>query len=246
MDDRVRTGDGGSNTSRGSTGRESTGRDDRESKVGVIDKSMLVLDAIAAGSRTLADLVASTGLSRATAHRLAAALEVHGLVRRADDGSYALGSRLWVLGQQVEGPAALADLGQPLLDELRDQTGESSQLFVVDGGMRLCVAAAESSHGLRTIVPIGSRLPLDLGSGGAALRGDAEGGAWVESVGEREAGVASVSAPVLGADGDVVAAVSVSGPIDRLSTNPGTRHGAAVVEAAARLGDQLVSSRLDR
>ena len=42
---------------------------------------------------------------------------------------------------------------------------------------------------------------------------------WAQSVGEREAGVASVSAPVRGPSGRVVAAVSISGP-DRAALPP--------------------------
>ena len=58
---------------------------------------------------------------------------------------------------------------------------------------------------------------------------------WAETVGEREAGVASVSAPVTDASGAVVAAVGVSGPIDRLGTRPGRNLAAAVVAAARSL-----------
>jgi DNA-binding IclR family transcriptional regulator len=50
-------------------------------------------------------------------------------------------------------------------------------------------------------------------------------------VAEREAGVASVSAPVR-SGGAVVAAVGVSGPIERLSRKPGARYAEAVVAAA--------------
>jgi DNA-binding IclR family transcriptional regulator len=57
----------------------------------------------------------------------------------------------------------------------------------------------------------------------------------VQSVEEREPGVASVSAPVLGGDGSVVAAVSVSGPIGRLTRHPGRRFGASVVSAASEI-----------
>ena len=49
---------------------------------------------------------------------------------------------------------------------------------------------------------------------------------------EREEGVASVSAPVHDATGRVVAAVSVSGPIQRTTRKPGDRYGAMVAKAA--------------
>jgi DNA-binding IclR family transcriptional regulator len=58
---------------------------------------------------------------------------------------------------------------------------------------------------------------------------------WVESVEERARGVASVSAAVRSADATVLAAVSVSGPVDRTSRHPGRRYGGPVVEAAHRI-----------
>jgi DNA-binding IclR family transcriptional regulator len=47
--------------------------------------------------------------------------------------------------------------------------------------------------------------------------------------------VASVSAPVRAGNGDVVAAVSLSGPVERLTRRPGERFGIQVVDAAARI-----------
>ena len=58
---------------------------------------------------------------------------------------------------------------------------------------------------------------------------------WAHSVAERETGVASVSAPVRGRDGRVLAAVSVSGPLERLTRSPGRLHAEAVCAAAADL-----------
>ncbi|MEZ5142181.1 MAG: IclR family transcriptional regulator [Acidimicrobiales bacterium] len=207
------------------------------SGVGVLDKSVVVLAALEQRPRSLGELVTATGLSRATAHRLAVALEHHGLVRRDEDGRFALGVRLVALGRAAAEAIPLADAAAPALAELRDATGESVQLYVRDGDRRVCIAALESPHGLRTIVRTGASLPLDKGSAGHVL--SAEPGtappAWVQSVGEREAGVASVSAPISGPEGEVVAAVSVSGPIERTSRQPGRRYSGAVVAAARRI-----------
>jgi DNA-binding IclR family transcriptional regulator len=211
--------------------------DTRVSDVGVLDKAVAVLDALAgARALSLAELVAATGLPRATAHRLAVALEAHGLVRRDDDGRFALGLRLAALGRAATANFPLVEVARPALERLRAATGESVQLYVRDGDARRCVASLDSPNELRTIVPVGALLPLDRGSAGKVLAGDAAARrGWVESVGERQPGVASVSAPVVGPDGTVAAAVSVSGPIDRTTRQPGRRYGEAVVAAAAEV-----------
>jgi DNA-binding IclR family transcriptional regulator len=201
---------------------------DRES---VLGKAALVLDALEPGPRSLADLVAATELPRATAYRTAVALEQVGWVRRDDDGRFALGLRLVGLGRAAAAAVPLAALARPVLQQLRDTTGESVQLFVADGEARLCLVSLESAHGLRWIVPEGARLPLDRGSAGRVLSGQVGRRGWVASVEEREPGVASVSAPVVDLSAAVVAAVSVSGPVERLSRDPGRRFGDAVVAA---------------
>ncbi len=122
------------------------------------------------------------------------------------------------------------------MEVLRDETGESVQLYVIDGDSRVCVAALESPHGLRTIVPVGAALTMQKGSAARVLREETSDHGWLESIEEREPGVASVSAPVLDADGAVMAAMSVSGPVDRMGPNPGQRHGAAVIRAAEGAG----------
>jgi DNA-binding IclR family transcriptional regulator len=210
--------------------------DETLSGVGVLDKAMSVLRAVEAGARTLAQLVEATGLHRATAHRLAAALVVHGLLRRDEDGRYLPGLGLLALARAAAESLPLAEIAQPVLDELRDATAESAQLFVRDGDRRVCVATAESPHGLRTIVAVGAALELARGSAGHVLQAEQAvlSRGWCASVAEREAGVASVSAPVL--DGPrVIAAVSVSGPVDRTGRDPGSRYAPAVVAAARRL-----------
>lgn len=203
--------------------------------VGVLDKAVLVLRAVADEPLGLQALQAATGIPRATVHRLAVALEAHGLLRRDPSGRFDLGPELATLGRVAAERYPLADLATPVLADLRDTTGESVQLFVREGGHRRCVRSLQSPHALRWIVPEGVLFPLDLGSAGRVLVGRTGPDGWVESVEEREAGVASVSAPVVDLDGGVIAAVSVSGPIDRLTRSPGRRFGRRVAAAADAL-----------
>ena len=205
---------------------------DSVSGVGVLDKAVAILDALEAGPLALAGLVEATGISRPTCHRLATALEAHGLVRRDREGRFTLGLRLVSLGRVAAGDLSVAAVARPALERLRDETGESTQLYVRDGDRRVCALSLESPHGLRTIVTLGASLPLDRGSGGKVLRGEWGSAGWAESVGEREEGVASVSAPVLDDAGHVLAAVGISGPIQRTTRTPGRKYGSAVVAAA--------------
>ena len=182
---------------------------------------------------------AEAGLPRATAHRLLRALEHHGLVRRDQQGRFCLGLGLLSLGRAAADAFPLAELARPALVRLRDGTGESVQLFVREGDGRRCVVSLQSAHGLRWIVPEGAVLPLRVGSAGRILAAETRPDGWVQSVEEREPGVASVSAPVVDGYGDVVAAISISGPLGRLTRQPGERFGAAVETAAAAVSAAL-------
>jgi len=234
---------------------------DNGSGVGVIDKAALVLSALEGPPLTLAGLVDATGLPRPTAHRLACALEHHRLVTRDTAGRFTLGARLRELAAAVSEDRLLAAAASELIS-LRDATGESAQLYRRQGEHRVCVAAAERMTGLRDSVPVGAALTMQAGSaaqvllawedpdrmrrglGGAAFTAvtlaQVRRRGWAQSVGEREPGVASVSAPVRSPDGRVVAAVSVSGPIERLTRSPGPRYAQALLAAAARLTAALV------
>ena len=167
--------------------------------VGVLDKAVAVLHAVAGEPRSLADLQDATDLPRATAHRLAVALEKHGLLRRDGDGRFDLGPELAAWGRTASERYPLAAMALPVLERLRDASGESVQLFVREGNQRRCVLSLQSPHALRWIVPEGVLFPLD-------------------------------------AAGSTVAAVSVSGPVERMSRAPGVRFGARVVTAAATTG----------
>jgi DNA-binding IclR family transcriptional regulator len=175
-------------------------------------------------------------------------------------GRFVLGPRLRELASAA-GEDRLLEAAGPVLSRLRDITGESAQLYRRQGDSRVCVSAAERLTGLRDTGPVGATLTMKAGSAAQILlaweeperlhRGLREARftatalsavrrrGWSQSVGEREPGVASVSAPVRGPAGRVVAAVSVSGPIERLSRQPGRLHAQIVCAAAAKLSEVL-------
>ncbi|WP_445161291.1 IclR family transcriptional regulator [Mycobacterium sp. Dal123C01] len=231
----------------------------QHSGIGVLDKAVDVLHTIAESPCGLAELCERTGFPRATTYRLAAALEVHRLLARDDEGRWQLGPGLTELAAQVDDPLLAA--GAAVLPHLRETTGESVQLYRREGTSRVCVAALEPSAGLRDTVPVGARLPMTAGSGAKVLLAHSDVATqkavlptakftdrtlaevrrrgWAQSVAEREPGVASVSAPVRDGRGVVVAAISVSGPIDRIGRRPGARWAADLLLAADAMARRL-------
>lgn len=173
-------------------------------------------------------------------------------------GRFVLGPRSGELSAAA-GEDRLLAAATPALITLRDATSESAQLYRRQGDQRICVAAAERVSGLRDSVPIGAAFTMQAGSAAQILLAweDADKlhrmltnarftaahlsavrrRGWAQSIGEREPGVASVSAPVRGPNNKVIAAVSISGPIERLGRQPGRIHAAAVVATAARLSE---------
>ena len=230
--------------------------------VGVLDRSVAVLDAVEGGARSFTEIVEATGFTRSTVHRLIKALEAHGLL--AAQGGYRLGPRLLRFAAGAKRDLPLRDLAHPVLEQLTRTTGESAQLYVRDDAHRICVDSVESSSELRTIVEVGAELPLSAGSAGKVflalgpdrLKQEALSHTekltertpvgltlerqlsiirklgYATSLGEREPGVGSVSAPILGRDEELIAVVSVSGPESRLGRAAARRYAPAVTGAA--------------
>ncbi|MHA6805376.1 IclR family transcriptional regulator [Salinifilum ghardaiensis] len=231
----------------------------QHSGIGVLDKAVAVLSAIAEEPCGLAELCARTGLPRATAHRLAVGLEVHRMLRRGSDGNWRPGPALAEFAGGAVDP--VLEAASTVLPKLRDATSESVQLYRRDGMQRLCIATAEPPSGLRDTVPVGTAVSMYAGSGAKVLAAWADAATqravlseavfgertlmevrrrgWAQSVAEREAGVASVSAPVRDASGNVIAAISVSGPVDRMGRRPGSRWAADLLAAADALQNRL-------
>ncbi len=238
---------------------------DPASGVGVLDRTVAILDAVERGAESFTDIVDATGFTRPTAHRLIKAMQDHGLLAVVDGRAYRLGPRLLSLAAAAIRDLPLQALARPALQRLSAASCESAQLYVRDRDRRMCIDAVESANELRTIVAVGASLPLIRGSAGKVflawmepsertpllaglaapasarlqrqLAGTVRRG-WAQSLGEREAGVASVSAPVFDRRGEILAAVSVSGPANRFGAG-GRRYGPAVTAAAREIETAL-------
>src|SRR6478736_898304 len=97
----------------------------QDSGIGVLDKAVGVLHAVADSPCGLAELCERTGLPRATAHRLAAGLEVHRLLSRNGDGRWRLGPALTELAGQVNDPLLAA--GAVVLPRRRDAASRAAR-----------------------------------------------------------------------------------------------------------------------
>lgn len=220
---------------------------DVRTRVGVLDRCVAILAAVERGHRSFAGIAEATDLTRPTVHRLLRSLEQHGFVLQAGGVGYILGPRLLDLAAAARSDLPLRELARPALEGLAAATGESAQLYVRDGDRRICLDAVDSAQELRTTVDVGASLPLEKGSAGKILLawspGSSSGSSaaqlaairrrgWAESHGERETGVASVSAPVLAPGASILAAISVSAPEGRLGPARARRIAPAVTRAA--------------
>lgn len=120
---------------------------------------------------TIAQASKLTGLSRPAVRRCLLTLVKLGYA--AQDGShYALRPKVMTLGYAYLSSTPLALRAQPLLDQLRDELGESCSLGIVDDDQIFYIARAEVSRIMSIALRVGSRLPLYATSMGRVLLAD--------------------------------------------------------------------------
>ncbi|MBL1117873.1 IclR family transcriptional regulator [Streptomyces sp. 110] len=218
-------------------------------------------------SRSVRELTDATGLAKSTVVRLVATLEQRGLLWSRGDGRLTPGAGLLRWAALAQDAWRLPPEAVECLRVLSVRSGgESSRIYIRQGGSRVCVAQHEGTQQLRHVVRIGEEMPLWAGASGhvlliggssrtlsrvasAAGRGPdfasvletrarlaAERG-WAVSHGEREDGVSAVAAPVTDAAGQVVAAVGLGGPTSRFTDERVESFRPALTEAAKRLSE---------
>jgi DNA-binding IclR family transcriptional regulator len=192
-----------------------------------IDRAAQLLVRVVESARPLrvGELAAQAELPKSTTSRLLTALERQGLVRR-DDGALLPGPVLLRFAGR-DGTAALVELARPSLRKLADASGETINLAVPgpDGVEHL--AQEDTAHFVGVTDWVGRRVPFELaangkvfltfGGGGCAQAAEIRRNGYATSVDELEVGLTAMAAPVLGANGIVIAALSISGPSARLT-----------------------------
>lgn len=195
---------------------------------------------------SFAALAEECGLPKSTASRLLTALERTELLERSETGSYVAGPLFDLYAERHDPWDELALSARPLLAEIGVQTGETVNLAVARGDRVRHIAQVDSSYLLGTrdwtlveVPPHASALGKVMFAYGAIevppdpltsvtprtetdanrfrthLAGVRRRG-YATTVDELEVGLTGVAVPVWDPDGEVVAALGISGPTQRL------------------------------
>ncbi len=118
----------------------------------------------------VSELARRLGLGKSTVHRMLTTLVAEGLIEQNPrTGGYRLGIVMFELGEAVRVHMDLHAAAGQVLGELRAQTGESSQVGVLDGHEVVYVDRLESAHSLRLFTETGRRVPVHCTSSGKVL-----------------------------------------------------------------------------
>lgn len=191
------------------------------------------------------------------------------VIRDGATDKYRLGFRIWELSAGLSQAGDPAVLLLPEMERLRDLLGETVSLYLRDGKERIRIQAVQSNQAIRRVAPVGVRLPLNVGASSKVLVAFAEpeeqqelidefpwtsaaerdnyteqlpvirASGYATSIEERETGAAAVSTPIFDRSGRLYGALSVSGPVNRLSLETLRQHAPIVIEAADRMGKML-------
>lgn len=189
--------------------------------------------------RHVRELAQLTGIPRTTVLRLLGTLEAHGFVLQSAESTYQVGPGALRWFRVVQDAWSVPGEVLDVIGALRNETGESVNIYVRQGLRRVSIGQAEGTHTVRSVVRMGVPLPLSAGSSGTVLMAHAPASVVAEVVsdngvsdeisakiedfrkdhfavshGERESGASSLSLPVRCTNGAVVA-LSMSGPTSR-------------------------------
>ncbi len=195
---------------------------------------------------TFPELHSESGLAKSTASRLLAALERTELLERNEDGAYVAGPLFWLYAIRHDPWDELVRIAGPTMQLIGEDTRETVNLSVTRGDRVVQVAQVDSTYMLGTKDWTEADVPVHASALGkvllaygtlelnsrpleqvtpntitdpTALRQELASvlrNGWASTIDELEIGLTGVAVPVYGGDGQVVAALGVSGPNTRL------------------------------
>ncbi|HXV25540.1 MAG TPA: IclR family transcriptional regulator [Alphaproteobacteria bacterium] len=121
---------------------------------------------------TVAELVTELAIPKSTAYELVRTLSAAGYIERSGAAAYFLGRKLFELGMAYRSHVDLLKEGGKIVEELRDETGETVQLSVLENNVMLVLVKEESSKPIRIISRVGSRVPVNWAAAGRLLVSD--------------------------------------------------------------------------
>lgn len=193
-----------------------------------VDRALSLLGAFQPGDKALSvtELAARTRLYNSTVLRLLASLAHGRLVRRTVDGLWALGPEVARLAAVYAESFSLEDIVLPEMRALVARTQESVAFHVQQGEQRLVLFRVDSPQLLRDHVRVGDLLPADRGAGGRVLMAYAGAAGrlyeqvrrdgYVMVTGDRVPGLVGISAPVWRTGGELVGALTLTAPEQRV------------------------------
>lgn len=225
-----------------------------------IDRAAQLLIAVADSAAPIGvgELAEATDLPKSTVSRLVAALERHALVQRDSlRGPLRPGPVMMRLARRGIGDRDLTELSADALRRLAEASAETINLAVPTPLGVEHLSQVDSHHFIGSTNWIGRRVPHEttavgkvfLAFGAVRVAGQHAGlmpeleavrvRGYATAVGELEPGLAAMAAPVRAGAGDVVAALSISGPETRL-----TRERIAALQPVLLREAATVSARL--
>jgi DNA-binding IclR family transcriptional regulator len=207
--------------------------------VAALDRAFAILSAFEPGSETLtlAEIARRTGLYKSTILRLLGALEHGGFIRKLTDGRYSIGPTPLRLAQIYQESFRVRHVIEPILQQLSKDSGETSSFYVRQGQTRVILYRVEPARSVRFSVPEGEQFPIDRGASGNVLvafskpypKGfdETRERLWAVSYGERDLESASAAVPVLGVGQELLGALALSGPRDRIAPPEPMRQASA-------------------
>ena len=214
------------------------------------------------------------GVAKSTVYRLASTLVSEGLLEQnPETEKYRLGMSLFGLGALVRQRMNVATDARPFLFHLREATGETVHLAILEGPDIVFVLNLESNHAIRMRADLGARKPAFCTAEGRAMLAFQPADVVNDALGHRlvprtpktvidpqqiraaledvrtrgfatedeqsELGMRSVAAPIRNANGRVVAAIGLAGPMQRISDEALARFAPLVADAARTISARL-------